>query len=141
MVGYIHYFQPGRSSVLSRGVVDLVQVTAEALKRKNPEAYAHERKHGYIANVDEDRPAVISVNTVLAGLAVNELLARLHRFRHEENREFAIIGITLSQMQMQMQMHPEREPAEHCKLFAKYVGRGDIIPPLDLPELSEKPEE
>ena len=137
VVGYIHYFQPGRSSILSRGVVDLVQVTAEALKRKNPEAYAHERKHGYIANVDEDRPAVISVNTVLAGLAVNELLARLHRFRHDENGEFAIIGVTLSQMEM----HREPEPAEHCKLFAKYVGLGDITPPLDLPELSEKPKE
>ena len=137
VVGYIHYFQPGRSSVLSRGVVDIVQVAAEALKRKNPEAYAHELKHGYIANVDEDRPAVISVNTVLAGLAVNELLARLHRFRHEENAEFSVIGITLSQMEI----HPEREPAEYCKLFAKYVGVGDIAPPLDLPELSEMAKE
>jgi hypothetical protein len=117
--------------------VDLIQVTAEALKRKNLQAYALERKQGYIANVDEDRPAVISVNTVLAGLAVNELLARLHRFRHEENAEFAIVGVTLSQMEM----HPEREPAQNCKLFVNYVGLGDITPPLDLPELSEKRKE
>ena len=131
--GYLHYFQPDRSSVLSRGVVDILQVAAEALKRRNPEAYAKERKVGYIANVDEDRPAVISVNTVLAGMAVNELLARLHRFRHDDNREFAVIGVSISQIAF----YPEREPDQPCKLFARYVGLGDITPLLDMPELSE----
>jgi hypothetical protein len=132
--GYVNYFQPDRSSVLSRGLVDMLQVTAEGLKRRNPQAYAEERKNGYIANVDEDRPAVISVNTVLSGLAVTELLARLHPFRNEHNREFAVIGVTISQMAI----YPEAEPPEKCKLFSKYIGRGDITPPLDLPELSEQ---
>jgi hypothetical protein len=135
--GYVHYVQPGRSSLLSRGVVDMLQVVAEGLKRRNPQAYAHERKVGYIANVDEDRPAVISVNTVLAGAAVNELLARLHKFRHEDNSEFAVTGISISQMAMYLE--PESSQP-YCKLLGKYVGLGDITPPLDLPELSEEPQ-
>jgi hypothetical protein len=133
--GYVHYFQPDRSSVVSRGLVDMLQVAAEGLKRRNPTAYAEERRNGYIANVDEDRPAVISVNGVLASLAVTELLARLHPFRHENNREYAVVGVTLSHMAI----YPEPEPEHQCKLFAKYVGRGDITPPLDMPELSEEP--
>jgi hypothetical protein len=133
--GYVHYFQPGRSSVVSRGLVDMLQVAAEGLKIRNPEAYAEERRNGYIANVDEDRPAVISVNGVLASLAVTELLARLHPFRHENNGEYAVVGVTLCHMAIYPE--PEPEPEHQCKLFGKYVGRGDITPPLDLPELSE----
>jgi hypothetical protein len=133
--GYVHYFQPGRSSVLSRGIVDMKQVEAESLKRRNPEAYAQERKQGYIAKVDEPRPAVISVNTVLSGLAVNELLARLHQYRHEPNSDYAVVGVSLSQMTI----YEESEISQPtCKVFAKCVGRGDITPLLDHPELSEE---
>ena len=48
------------------------------LKRLNPVAYEEQRKAGYRKGVQEDRPAVISVNMQFAGLAVNELIARLH---------------------------------------------------------------
>jgi hypothetical protein len=131
--GYVHYLQGDRSSLLSRGVVDILQVQAEGLKRRNPTAYDEQRRVGYIANVEEDRPAVISVNTVLSGMAVNELIARLHRFRHDDNRESAIIGINISENVL----YPEQEPALPCKVISKHFGRGDISPLLDLPELSE----
>jgi hypothetical protein len=35
-------------------------------------------EEGYIRGVAEDRPAVIQLNSLIANLAVNELLARLH---------------------------------------------------------------
>jgi hypothetical protein len=61
----------------------MAEVQAEGIKRQNPQNYENLRRAGYIKNVDEDRPAVISVNATLSSLAVNELLARLHGYRDE----------------------------------------------------------
>jgi hypothetical protein len=46
--GYLHYLQPGRSSLLSRGSITLEDVRAEGLKRQNPAYYEQQRKAGYI---------------------------------------------------------------------------------------------
>ncbi len=131
--GYVHYLQPGASSLVSRGAISMDDVRAEGLKRQNPAFYEDQRRAGYIRNVEEERPAVISVNTVVAGLAVNELLARLHGFRDEPNRDYATIGVSISQLLF----YPEPESAVPCRLMAKHVGRGDVIPLLDQAELSE----
>ncbi|WP_158807800.1 ThiF family adenylyltransferase [Beijerinckia sp. L45] len=131
--GYVHYLQPGASSLLSRGAITMAEVTAEALKRQNPEQYTERKKAGYIQNVQEDRPAVISVNAVLAGMAVNELLARLHGFRDEPNGCYGTIGMSISQVAF----YPEAETGTPCKILARHVGRGDIVPLLEQAELSE----
>lgn len=130
--GTVHYLQPGRSSLLSRGLYTLDQLQASSLKRSNPDEYASRLKDGYIAGVYEDRPAVISVNMLVASLAVNELLARLHPYRQFDNREFAIYRVSLEQGQL---FHESE--GEPCKALAKWVGRGDISPLLDLPSLSD----
>jgi hypothetical protein len=132
--GYIHYLQPGGSSFLSRGVFDMEDVRAEGTKRQNPEQYKTWRRAGYIKNVVEDRPAVISVNAIFASLAVNELLARLHAFRDEPNREYASLGLSLSQVAF----YPEAEDGPPCRIISRHVGRGDVVPLLDQPELSEE---
>ncbi len=72
--GSVHYLQPGGSSLLSRNVLTLEQVKASGLKRREPEAYEEQLKSKYITGVNEDRPAVISVNMLIASLGVNELL-------------------------------------------------------------------
>ena len=131
--GYVHYLKPGGSSLLSRGAVDLEDVKAEGMKRQNPEAYEEQRKAGYIKGVQEDRPAVISVNMQFAGMAVNELIARLHPFRENPNRSYAKIGMSLSELTF----YPEAEPVGVCRYMARQVGRGDVVPLLNLPELSE----
>lgn len=131
--GYVNYLQPGASSLISRGAITMEEVGAEALKRQNPAYYEQQRQDGYIQNVQEDRPAVISVNTVLAGMAVNELLARLHCFRDEPNQSYAQIGVSISQVAF----YPEGENGHPCPLLARHVGRGDVIPLLDQAELSE----
>ena len=132
--GYIHYIQPGASSLVSRGAISMDDVRAEGLKRQNPAFFEDQRQAGYIRNVQEERPAVISVNTVVAGLAVNELLARLHGFRDEPNRDYATVGISISQLLF----YPEPESGVPCRLMAKHVGRGDVVPLLDLAELSDE---
>jgi ThiF family len=95
-----HYFQPGASSVLGRRVIRQKRADAEALARDNPTEYAKLRAEKYIEGVEEDRPAVISVNGLAAALSVNELLARLHPYRDDPNDRFASVRLSLSQMHL-----------------------------------------
>jgi hypothetical protein len=132
--GYVNYLRPGGSSLLSRRSLDLEEVRAEGLKRQNPSAYEEQRKAGYIKGVKEDRPAVISVNTNLAALAVNELIARIHPFREKDNRFYAKTGLSLSEAVL----YPEAEPNKPCSYMSRYVGCGDVDPLLNLAELSDE---
>jgi hypothetical protein len=129
--GTVHYIQPGRSSLLSRGVYTLKELHAEGLHRTDPTAYAEQLRSGYIVGVQEDRPAVISVNMQIAAMGVNEFLARLHPYRDDPNGDYAIHRVSLNQGVF----YKEREGSP-CRLLLKYVGRGDMDPSLDMPALS-----
>jgi len=131
--GTVHYLQPGGSSLLTRQVYTLEQLRAEGLKRTSPEIYNEQRKFKYIQGVNEDRPAVISVNMLIASLAVNELLARLHSFRTQDNSGFAAVRVSLSDSFL----FYERDGDPDFSL-AKNAGRGDIIPLLNRSELSQE---
>ena len=87
--GTVNYLQPGRSSLMSRGLFTMSEVAAAGLRRNDPAAHAQQVKDGYIAGVPAHRPAVISVNMFGSALAVNEFLARLHPFREEPNSSYA----------------------------------------------------
>lgn len=130
--GTVHYLQPGRSSLLSRGVFTLEDVRAEGLKRTDPAAYRDQLRSKYIVGVQEDRPAVISVNMQVASIAVNEMLARLHPFREDPNSEYAASRLSIRHGQM----FSERDGAP-CALLSRHAGRGDVTPLLDRPDLSE----
>jgi hypothetical protein len=130
--GAIHYFQPGRSSFFTRNVFTRDDVAAAALKRTDPKEYERRRKQKYIRGVQVDRPAVISVNMFFAALGVNEVLARLHGFRYP-NSEHAVTRISLSSSLYQTE--PE---APDCASLSRHVGRGDVAPLLDLPDLDEE---
>ena len=131
IAGSVHYLQPGRSSLLSRGVYDMKRVNAEEIRRTNPEMHRRQEKEGYLRGVEEDRPAVISVNMFFAALAVNDFLARLHPYRNQPNQHYAYIGGSLSEMQFYPE--PETDP---CELLTRHVGRGDVSPLLERPSLS-----
>ena len=88
---------------------------------------------GYIRGVQEDRPAVISVNMQLASMAVNEFLARLHPYRYDPNEDFAVVRTSL----IQAVIYYEKD-GEPSRALARYVGRGDLRPLLDMPSLSEQ---
>lgn len=131
--GAVHYLQPDGSSLGSRGVYTPKQLRAASLRREDPEAYREEVEEGYIRGVQEDRPAVISVNTLGASLAINDLLARLHPFRDEPNHRFATIRFSVTQTRLVPE--PEGEP---CPELANKAGRGDVRPLLDSPALSTR---
>ncbi|MBS0248417.1 MAG: ThiF family adenylyltransferase [Proteobacteria bacterium] len=131
--GTINYLQPGRSSLMSRGLFTVSDVAAAGLRRNDPAAHARQVKDGYIKGVQGHRPAVISVNMLAASLAVNELLARLHPYREEPNANFASVTFTLSSMELITE--PE---AGVCNILKSKVGMGDTTPLLGLLELAER---
>jgi hypothetical protein len=127
----VHYLQPDRSSLLSRGVISLERLRAEEMHRIDPTGYREQLRVGYLRGVPEERPAVISVNAMTAAVAVNEFLARLHPYRLDPNGDFATVFVSLTQGSM----HRESDDGE-CSALAPHVGRGDVEPLLDRPELS-----
>ncbi len=133
VAGTVHYLQPDGSSLLSRGVYTMDDVQAEALQRTDPREHGQRLKAGYIKGVRVDRPAVISVNMQLASMAVNEFLARLHPYRYDPNRDFAVHRVSL--IQGAAYLEPDGPP---CKALARHAGRGDVRPLLDMPALSER---
>jgi hypothetical protein len=132
--GVIHYIQPGRSSLLSRRAYRPSQVAADALRRQNPDRYEALRREKYIEGADEDAPAVVSVNMMMAALAMNELLARLYPLRNSPSRNYATVRVSLTEMAIQNEIE-----VGQCQALAKHVGAGDTDPRLGLPELSIGP--
>lgn len=131
--GTVHYLQPGGSSLLSRRVYTQEQLFAANLKRTDIHEYNERIKSKYIDGIDEDRPAVISVNMLFSAFAVNEFLARIHPFKEHSNEEYSTVRFSLTQGQF----YKESE-SESCQGLLKYVGRGDVSPLLDMPQLSEE---
>jgi hypothetical protein len=68
---------------------------------------------------------------LIASFAINELLARLHPYRIDDNGQFSSHRISLSHG-----IYEHEVDGEPCVALEKHVGRGDVEPPLDWPELS-----
>ena len=75
---------------------------------------------------------MVSVLMHYASLAVNEFLARLHTYRDDGNDGFAWFGSSLTQARFF-----QASDGEACPALARHVGRGDVMPLLDMPALSE----
>jgi ThiF family/Prokaryotic homologs of the JAB domain len=131
--GTVNYLQPGRSSLMSRGLFTMADVAAAGLRRNDPAAHARQVEDGYIRGVAANRPAVISVNMFGASLAVNEFLARLHPFREETNDSYGSVIFSLASMEL------ITEPEEGiCEILGGSVGFGDTAPLLGMMELAER---
>lgn len=131
--GTVHYLKPGGSSLMSRNLFNLEQVRAAGLQRTDPEQYKKLLSEGYIRGGNEDRPAVVQLNSLIASLAVSELLARVHPYRIDPNGDYAINRISLSHGIFDHE--PDGTP---CTIVSRHVGRGDVEPPLDWAELSKE---
>lgn len=128
--GSVHYLRPDGSSLLSRHTYSLEQVRAAAMHRTDPIAFRRQVEEGYIRGVVENRPAVIQLNSLVASLAVNELLARLHPFRLDSNNQYAVTRVSLSHG-----IFEHESEGAPCAVLARHAGRGDVEPLLDWAEL------
>jgi hypothetical protein len=126
--GAVHYLKPGGSSLLSRRAISIENIEAEDLKRENPEMYRRQREEKYIRGVVEERPAVITVNTMIATLALNDFLARLHPYRRNPNAEIGCLRVDLREPAI----HTEEDGSTDAGL-ARWVGKGDVKPLLRMP--------
>ena len=130
--GSVHYLRPGGGSLLSRWTYSLEDVQAAALRRTDPAEYEARLRAKYIRGGSEDRPAVISVNMLVASLAVNDFLARIHSYRHEPSSTYAVQRVSLSH---DIFVHEADDTT--CAVVGRNLGRGDVAPLLNLPDLSE----
>ena len=133
IAGAVHFLIPGMSSLKSRGVYTDKQLYSATLKRDDPEQYKSQLGEKYIKGVDENRPAVISVNTTVASFAVNDFLARLHPYRDDPNEYIEAIVFNFSQMRFAGLN--DKYPID--ERLSKYTGFGDSSPLLGLTGLSE----
>jgi len=133
--GAVHYLRPDGSTLQDRNVYTPAQLKAAGLRRTDPKAYRDQVRAGYLHGVAEDRPAVISINMQMAAIAVNEFLARLHPYRHDENADSAIVRVSF----IQGAEYREREPAP-SGMFSAQIGKSDVDPLLGMPELSDSEE-
>lgn len=131
--GTVHYLQPDGSSLLSRGVYTAEDLAGSNLRRTDPDGYEEQVRSKYIRGAREDNPAVISVNTLVASLAVNDFLARLHEFRDDPNEEIHSLRVSLTQTRLFYEA--EGSP---CPALAQHAGQGDTKPLLNMPVLGER---
>ena len=116
-----HYIHPENNSLIERGVYTSDQLTSESWKKSDKSYYEKNKMAGYLKNVEEDQPAVISVNMKAACLSFNDFLARLHAFRLDDNSEFDIQKFQL----VQGCYLNEKAGKEPSSIFKKYLGMGE----------------
>ena len=133
IVGTINYIQPGKSSLISRGLYDAEDLKAAGLLRLYPEQFPELVKNSYIKNINVSRPAVISVNMMIASYAVNELLNRVHPYKVDPPGDFAQSTIDLTEGCF---IHQSEDRLDIDAFLKSKVGLGDRKIFLDLVELS-----
>ncbi len=129
----VHYIQPGKSSLLTRGLFTMEDVRAAGQFRRNANEFEKLKKEAYIKNINIDNPAVISVNMQIASHAVNELLNRIHPFKSEPQSQYSASTIDITEGYIVNVNESDFETDEYLR---KKIGRGDVTPFIEIPELS-----
>lgn len=132
--GTIHYIQPGKSSLLSRGQYTKQRLFEEGLRRQDLDEFQRRLKAGYVSNADVDRPAVISINMQISSMAINEFLNRIHTFKNEPARNYAQVSMDFTDGSV-CNVSENDLPIDYYQLM--WAGRGDMTPFLRMIELSE----
>jgi hypothetical protein len=127
----VHYLIPGGSTLLTRGVITGKQVSDHSLWRTDRDRYESLKAEGYVHGVAVDSPAVISINGFAASHAVNEMLARLHPFRTDNNDEFRHQTFSLTEGAW-LRIADDRGC---CAYLPKKAGRGDCRPLIENPAI------
>lgn len=133
--GSVHYIQPHKSSLYTRGVYNFEDLRAAGQFRKNQVEFENLRKNAYITNVNVSNPAVISVNMMVASSAINEFLNRIHSFRTEAPCNYSCITIDITESCIINVGESDYKVDDYLNLRC---GRGDMTPFLEMPEINEK---
>jgi molybdopterin/thiamine biosynthesis adenylyltransferase len=125
MGGRVAWLAPGGACLWCMGVLDPERVRVEQL---SPERRADEEARGYIQGLDEPAPAVVSINGVVASLAVTEVLARLTGFAGRDSRSTLLLYRLVDGV-VRKTSPPSRPGCPTCSSTG-LLGAGDLaIPP------------
>ncbi|MFG7021806.1 hypothetical protein ACGYWI_31840 [Burkholderia pseudomallei] len=133
VAGRIDYVQPGGSSLFDRGVYTAATLQAEALFESDPAAHADQIRRGYIEDIPEQAPAVITLNMRAASTSVMEFIARAYPFRQEPSDRYARTRFMLAEA-----IEEFTAENEFASRRSPIVARGDEEPLLGLPIFSEE---
>ena len=134
IVGTVNYVQPGKSSLMSRGLYDAEDLKSAGLFRIDPKGFPELVKNSYIKNIKVNRPAVISVNLMIASYAVNEFLNRIHNYKAEHPGEYAQSTIDLTENCF---IHVAEKDLKEDEFLKSKIGLGDKKLFLGMVELSD----
>jgi molybdopterin/thiamine biosynthesis adenylyltransferase/proteasome lid subunit RPN8/RPN11 len=118
--GRVTTLLPGAACLLCRGRISPQGLAAEAL---SPEERKHRAAEGYVSGLEEDDPAVGTYTTLVAGLAVNELLDRLFGYSSASDA-FEATELLLRLHARRLNFN-QRFPGNHWCADTSNYGRGD----------------
>lgn len=73
--------QPGAPCLLCRNIIDPIRARDEDLERDDPDMFDRQLREGYVLRANIPNPAVITLTTSVASMAIEEVTARLTKFR------------------------------------------------------------
>lgn len=115
---------PGSPCLVCRRVIDLIRARNEQLARDNPDEYERQLAEGYVAGHNVPNPAVITMTTEVACMAVDEVTARLTGYRE-------VLDARVRKYRLARDTRPGAKPQCNVCGDASYWGRGDMQPFLD----------
>jgi len=122
--GRIAWLAPGSACLWCMAVLDPERVRIEQLPQAT---YLDEVQRGYVEGLDEPAPAVVSINGVVASLAVTELLARVTRFAGDAPRA-SLLLYRLADGVVRRTSVTAREDCPTCSNKG-LLGSGDLAAP------------
>jgi molybdopterin/thiamine biosynthesis adenylyltransferase len=126
--GRVTVLVPGNRCMLCRNIVNRQRAAEEQLQRHDPAEYAWQRGQQYVEGSADPAPAVVTLTTDVACMAVDELVHRLTGYRCVGS-----IAHRVRKYHLLDDKRPGPKPAEFCPICisGKYWGRGDVTPFLD----------
>ena len=128
--GRVTVLVPGTRCLVCRNIVNRKRAAEEQLERSDPKEYAWQRERGqqYVEGGGGPAPAVVTLTTDVACMAVDELIHRLSGYR-------TLSGIShrVRKYHLGEDKRPGLANEGHCPicLTKVYWGRGDVTPFLD----------
>lgn len=126
--GRVTALMPGTRCLICRNTVNRRTAAEEQLRRDNPDEYGWQRGQQYVEGGGGPAPAVVTLTTDVACMAVDELVHRLTGYRRAGSVSHRVRKYHLNE-----DKKPGPSKVDVCPicLSPMYWGRGDMVPFLD----------